>query len=114
MPATTLLFFAAIKGIDLLDKGCTILGMFDALPYINFGEVLVEPGSLLVNYTDGLSEASDPDGKLFEVEGLIDFINENPHMPLLEFNTSLLERVVAFMKGTEFDDDITLLTLRFK
>jgi sigma-B regulation protein RsbU (phosphoserine phosphatase) len=104
----------SIKGIDLLDKGCTILGMFDALPYINFGEVLVEPGSLLVNYTDGLSEASDPDGKLFEVEGLIDFINENPHMPLLDFNTSLLERVVAFMKGTEFDDDITLLTLRFK
>src|ERR1019366_3106072 len=41
--------------VQLLDQGCTILGMFDTLPYINFGEVKIEPGSLIVNYTDGLS-----------------------------------------------------------
>ena len=100
--------------IQLLDRGCTILGMFDALPYINYGEVTMEPGSLLVNYTDGLSEASNNDGKLFEVEGLIDFINNHHQLDLLGFNTKLIEHVIAYKQDTDFDDDITLLTLRFK
>lgn len=100
--------------IELLDKGCTILGMFDALPYINFGEVKMTPNSLLLNYTDGLSEAANNDGVLFEVEGLVEFINNNHELPLMEFNTKLLEHVIAFKQDTDFDDDITLLTLRFK
>lgn len=29
--------------IELLEQGCTILGMFDTLPYINFGEVKLSP-----------------------------------------------------------------------
>lgn len=100
--------------IELLDKGCTILGMFDALPYINFGEVKVGTNALLVNYTDGLSEAANNEGKLFEVEGLINFINAHHQLPLLDFNTKLLDYVIAFKQDTDFDDDITLLTLRFR
>lgn len=100
--------------IQLLDKGCTILGMFDSLPYINYGQVKTEPGSILVNYTDGLSEATNNDGRLYEIEGLIDFTNQNSNLSLTDFNTKLLDHVMAFMQDTDFDDDITLLTLRFK
>lgn len=100
--------------IQLLDQGCTILGMFDTLPYITSGEVKVEPGSVLITYTDGLSEASNKAGDLFEMEGLINFTTHNHALPLAEFNTQLLENVITFMDGTDFDDDITLLSLRFK
>lgn len=99
---------------QLLEKGCTILGMFDTLPYINYGEVKTEPGSLLINYTDGLSEAMNNDGKLFDTEGLISFAQQNEQLNLTEFNTRLIERVISFKQDTDFDDDITLLTLRFK
>jgi serine/threonine protein phosphatase PrpC len=34
----------------------------------------LEPGDLLLLYTDGLTEARDPDGRLFAVEGLSEFI----------------------------------------
>ena len=100
--------------VQLLDLGCTILGMFDTLPYITSGEVKVEPGSILITYTDGLSEASNKAGTLFEMEGIVDYTNRNHALPLDTFNTQLLDEVVTFMEGTDFDDDITLLSLRFK
>lgn len=100
--------------IQMLDKGCTILGMFDTLPYINFGEVKIGPNALLVNYTDGISEAADNDGRFFEVEGLLNFINSNHQLKVDDFNTLLINKVTAFKQDTDFDDDITLLTLRFK
>jgi sigma-B regulation protein RsbU (phosphoserine phosphatase) len=100
--------------IQLLELGCTILGMFENIPYIASGEVDVEPDSVIVNYTDGLSEAMNNEGKLFELEGLINFTHQHHSLALTDFNTKLIERVITFKQDTDFDDDITLLTLRFK
>jgi len=99
---------------QLLEHGCTILGMFGTLPSVDYGEIEIKPNSILVNYTDGLSEATNNDGKLFETEGIIDFLNTHHELPLDEFNTKLIDHVIAFKQDMDFDDDITLLTLRFK
>jgi phosphoserine phosphatase RsbU/P len=99
---------------QLLNEGCTIIGMFDKLPAISFGEITLPPDSLLVNYTDGFSEASNDAGELFEEKGLIQFINQNNTLPLVDFNTKLIDAIIAFKQNTDFDDDMTLLTLRFK
>ncbi len=100
--------------VELLDQGCTILGMFETLPYVNFGETKIEPDAMIVLYTDGLSEAANNEGKLFEVEGLVDYLQGHHQLPLPEFNSRLLDRVIAYKQDTDFDDDITLLTLRIK
>jgi sigma-B regulation protein RsbU (phosphoserine phosphatase) len=99
--------------VQLLDQGCTILGMFETLPYINYGEIKIDPGSVIVNYTDGLSEAANNEGQLFETEGLISFLDGNHSLELDAFNAQLIEHVIAYKQDTDFDDDITLLTLRF-
>jgi phosphoserine phosphatase RsbU/P len=100
-------------GVELLDKGCTILGMFDVLPFINVGEATIEKGALLINYTDGLTEASNDAGELFEVEGLLQYIEENHLKPLNEFNNELVDHINVFKGSDDFDDDLTLLTIRF-
>ena len=100
--------------VQLLDLGCTILGMFDTLPYVNFGEVSIDPDSVIVLYTDGLSEAANNKGELFEVEGLVGYLNTHSELDLTEFNTGLIEHVIEYKQDTDFDDDITLLTLRIK
>jgi phosphoserine phosphatase RsbU/P len=100
--------------VELLDQGCTILGMFDTLPYINFGEVKLAPGAVIINYTDGLSEASNNEGKMFDTEGLMQFAKANQQMELSGFNAKLIEHVIAYKQDNDFDDDITLLTLRFR
>jgi sigma-B regulation protein RsbU (phosphoserine phosphatase) len=87
--------------------------MFDVLPFINTGEVKVAPGALLINYTDGLTEASNDKGELFEVEGLLDYIKKNNEQPLHAFNTNLVEHINEFKGSDDFDDDLTLLTIRF-
>jgi sigma-B regulation protein RsbU (phosphoserine phosphatase) len=101
------------EGVQLLDKGCTILGMFDVLPFINTGEVVIPEGGLLINYTDGLTEASNDAGELFEVEGLLSFIEGNHTAPLFSFNNNLVEHINEFKGSDDFDDDLTLLTVRF-
>ena len=100
-------------GVQLLDKGCTILGMFDVLPFINIGEVIVEPGALLINYTDGLTEAANDAGDLFDIEGLLGFIESNHQAPLIQFNTQLVEHINIYKGSDDFDDDLTLLSIRF-
>lgn len=101
--------------IQLLEKGCTILGMFDQLPFVELGQAEVAPGAVVVNYTDGISEASNKEGDLFETGGrLTDFINRMNQLPLPQFNTELMEEVNRFRKEKDFDDDVTLLTIRFK
>ena len=99
--------------VEILDKGCTILGMFDALPFINIGELKVPKGALMINYTDGLTEASNDQDELFEVEGLMAYIMKNHDVPLHTFNHALVEHINAFKGSDDFDDDLTLLTLRF-
>ena len=99
--------------VQLLDKGCTILGMFDVLPFINIGEVVIPKESVLINYTDGLTEASNVTGELFEVEGLLSYIEQNHNEPLNVFNPNLVEHINNFKGSDDFDDDLTLLTLRF-
>ena len=99
--------------IQLLDQGCTILGMFEMLPFINIGELKIPQGALLINYTDGLTEASNDKGELFEVEGLLTFIEKNHNSPLNVFNHDLVEHINTFKGSDDFDDDLTLLTVRF-
>lgn len=98
----------------LLDQGCTILGMFDEIPNISHGEITVKPGSVMINYTDGLSEAANNDGVLFETEGLSAFLNNNYNLPIGEFNSTLIKHVIDYKQDNDFDDDVTLLSLRFK
>ncbi|MFN8276576.1 MAG: PP2C family protein-serine/threonine phosphatase [Chitinophagales bacterium] len=97
---------------EMLDKGCTILGMFDVLPFINCGETTVPPNALLVNYTDGVTEAANKNGDLFEIEGLLKFVEQNSDSELNDFNHRLISHINAYKGHDDFDDDLTLLTLR--
>jgi sigma-B regulation protein RsbU (phosphoserine phosphatase) len=100
--------------IEELEKGCTILGMFDSLPKLVVGETTLKENAVIINFTDGLSEASDPDGELFETDRIKEYLNNNYQKPLGVFNNTLIDEMMAFKKGTDFDDDLTLLTIRFK
>jgi sigma-B regulation protein RsbU (phosphoserine phosphatase) len=98
--------------VEILEKGSTILGMFDVLPFINVGEITLSKNAVVVNYTDGLTEASNVKEELFDLDGLISFVEKNHFKPMSEFNTTLLEQIYLFKGDKPFDDDITLLTFR--
>lgn len=96
-----------------LKEGCTFLGMFDELPFVNVGRIVLEKGAVLFNYTDGLIDFQNPDDEFFSEERVYDFIRENNKLPMKELHAKLLKEVDDFKEEADFIDDITLLSLRF-
>ncbi len=93
-----------------LKLGTTMIGIFEELPFLNEGEIDVEPGSLIVNYTDGLLDMESP-AKAWDEEALIDFVIMHNHLSPDRFNEKLMDYLNFNIKGKPIDD-ITLLTLR--
>lgn len=101
------------KSFTLLEKGSTIIGMFDNLPSIEIGEVDITDGAKLICFTDGLTETANEKGELFEMERLMQFLQENNNLDIEALNTKLIAEVNRFKGENDFEDDITLLSLSF-
>ena len=71
----------------------------------------IEPGEILLGYTDGVTEAGASDGTFFTMERLVSIL-ETPATAA----TELLDRIASSLKehvgGADQFDDITLLALR--
>lgn len=98
--------------IQRLDKGCTILGAFEKIPEIEFGEIFLEDDALFLLYTDGLTDLQNENGDYFDDQHVADFIRKNPQLPVEEFNQRLMETVSKFKGDRPFPDDISVLTGR--
>lgn len=98
----------------LLNEGCTMLGVFDVLPFMNVGRVHVPEGSVVLCYTDGLTEVFDEDEAEFGVEGTINFLKRNRYLSSKMLHLQLLQEINLYNEEANFNDDITLLSCRFK
>ena len=71
----------------------------------------LEPGDLLVMYSDGITEAEDPNGEEMGIERLKAALEEVGPVSAGVACDGLLERVAAFTDGEALHDDATLLVL---
>jgi sigma-B regulation protein RsbU (phosphoserine phosphatase) len=94
-----------------LKLGTTMIGAFEELPFLNQGEIDVDPGSLIFNYTDGLMDYESQGPKSWNEEKLMKFVLQHGNDTPDSFNQTLLNHVSQLTKGKAIDD-ITLLTLR--
>jgi sigma-B regulation protein RsbU (phosphoserine phosphatase) len=94
-----------------LKLGTTMIGVFEELPFLNEGEVDIEPGSLIVNYTDGLMDFESTSSKVWNEEKLLSFVKAHGNLPPDNFNDLLLDHLSLGHKSKPIDD-ITLLTLK--
>jgi len=98
---------------ELYMDGSLPLGLHPEAEY-TAGRMQLEPEDTLVLYSDGVTEAQDPDRNLFEAAGLRDAIAGCQAMPLDTLQQSVLESVRRFMRGGSQTDDITLLLVRYR
>ena len=100
---------------ELLADGTTMLGVFDELPFLTVHRIQVPPRSLLLTYTDGLTEVFDSEMEEYGEEGVINFLRRSRYLPLPTLHRELLREINAFNPtDTQFADDITILSCRFK
>ncbi len=96
--------------LQLLQKGCTILGAFDKLPFINQTTLELQPNTTIITYTDGLTDLENEEGEYFEMDRFKDFVQKNASLSITEFNNQLLQTLQAFKGDKEYTDDISILS----
>ena len=94
--------------IPLTTKG-KFLGIFEN---IDFEEkrVKLEPNDRLILYTDGIPEAADDDGNLFE-DRFMSLLVEKRQLPPNEFVDCIYKELLSYKGGFVFEDDICLVCI---
>jgi serine phosphatase RsbU (regulator of sigma subunit) len=87
------------------------LGMFDKS---TFGavETVLQPGEMLILYSDGITEAEDPNGQPFEEVGLELVVERFAGQGPAEIGAQVLKAVETHAKESRFVDDLTILILK--
>lgn len=99
---------------DEIDELCgrgLILGMFDTVSYEETC-ISVEPGDVFVMYTDGITEAMDPDMQEFGRSRLVDILRKTDRTKCDGIIDSILTAVDDFAGAAERSDDQTLVILK--
>lgn len=96
----------------MLDEGGVILGaMPTMLPYES-SEIEFQKGDLLIFYTDGVTEAMNPDqSEEYEELRLIECINRNRDKSSNEIIEAVIEDINVFSDNIQYDD-ITMIALK--
>jgi len=100
------------SGMRRLETGGVVLGLFE---HASFDEetLVLQPGDLIVAFSDGVTEALNPAGEEFTDDRLIACVNDQKsHPPQLMLN-SLLGDVRAFCADATQSDDVTVVLVRY-
>jgi serine phosphatase RsbU (regulator of sigma subunit) len=92
-----------------LEAGGTVLGMFPTWPYEQ-ATIHLQPNDQLVIFTDGVTEASSPEGDEFGEDRLIDLLQKNPSASATHLRDVIMHGVTQFCRE-DFADDATLLVV---
>jgi serine phosphatase RsbU (regulator of sigma subunit) len=76
--------------------------------------VKLESGDTLVLFSDGVTEAADPDEQLFGVPRLREALAGRHDAPLDHLQKAVFDSVENFTRGASQADDITLLLVRYR
>jgi len=91
---------------------CFPLGLFPQAEF-NTSKATLQPGDMLVLYTDGITEAVNPRDEMFGVERLQEMVSLHTSASAEELQAAILAGVEEFTRGTYQADDITLLIIHF-
>ena len=96
--------------VDWLETGGAPVGIFSDWTYEE-GVVQLNPGDLLVAYTDGITEAMNPAGDQWGVEGLHRAASESAAQSADEVVQAIFTSMDEFSRGRQ-NDDATVVVMR--
>jgi sigma-B regulation protein RsbU (phosphoserine phosphatase) len=100
------------SSIRRLETGGVVLGLFE---HAAFEEetVTLMPGDLIVAFSDGVTEAMNPDNEEFTDDRLLACANAHRGQTPQEVLDALLADVHAFCAGATQSDDVTVVMVRY-
>ena len=89
------------------------LGIYDDVTYEEWVTNL-DPGNILVFHSDGLSEATDPEGNFFGIPRIAALVEQNAALTSDQLADRLLAEVQEFTRGMAITDDRTLVVMKVR
>lgn len=87
------------------------LGMVERDSYQEL-TVHFSPGDLFIFYSDGITEAKNPQSELFGLERLKDIILRNSDLDSVELMHTIKREVVSFAEKDTLSDDVTMIIVK--
>ena len=100
------------SGIRRLDKGGVVLGLFEQATFEE-ETVTLEKGDLIIAFSDGVTEAMNPDSEEFTDDRLLACANAHRGEAPQQILDALLADVQAFCAGATQSDDVTVVMVRY-
>lgn len=92
--------------VSVCRESNSVLGVFEDMPF-QVEELRLEPGDLLLMFTDGLNEGINPAQEAFGYERIAETLKRCGEKP----TETLYEALLDFCQGAEQFDDVTMLAL---
>lgn len=80
---------------------------------ITESEVRLQPGDVFALYTDGVVESRNAAHEEFGYDRLLSVLAANRHEDAFEIHDAVIRELTAFIGDKEYDDDMTLLILKW-
>ncbi|UCD80706.1 MAG: serine/threonine-protein phosphatase [Desulfobacterales bacterium] len=101
---------------ELKPTGISI-GMFENVQFsdrLEEQKIYLKQGDLLLLYSDGVTEATNPENSIFDVSGLKTVIAESAHESSAILIDRINSRLRSFVKSDELQDDATMVAIKVK
>ena len=96
----------------LLEEGCTILGMFEKLPYVYVQTLKLEKEFVTFCYTDGLTDIENNKKETMDIAHIRQFVEKNHALSPSELNKKMVDDLVEFKGNRLINDDVSILTCK--
>ncbi|MDQ3666605.1 MAG: SpoIIE family protein phosphatase [Acidobacteriota bacterium] len=96
---------------ELLSSASMLLGAFDFAEY-HAHETKLEPGDVLVIFSDGVTEAANAANQLFGDQRLEELVKKSAGRSAKDIKERIEQDVMTFTRGLPQRDDITLIALK--
>ena len=99
--------------VCLLETGGPVIGLFETCTY-EHETIPVRSGDLIVAYTDGVTEALDPEGEEFDESRLRQLVTTYAHLSAEELKEQIVQSVREWCRDAPQSDDMTLVVMKVK
>lgn len=100
--------------IDTFDLGFPIGLEKDIAAFVSQAKIQLNPGEVVVLYTDGITEAENLDGKRYGIDRFCEIVKNAWQMEAEKIRQAVIDDLRQFIGKNKVLDDITLLILKRK
>ncbi|MCX2744628.1 PP2C family protein-serine/threonine phosphatase [Mangrovivirga sp. M17] len=102
-------FYFKNKGL-----GLGVIRKKEYLPFVQEIECVYQSGDIMVVYTDGITEATNPEGDEFGYDRLQHCLTRFKDLSALDIQDAIIREVYHFCDTNPLKDDYTMMVIKFK